>query len=150
MPKSIDQVTNQLTGEVTSFPVPWMLNDLRQAIADYRWMRQVMGITVGEQIVTTERHEMAVWQGMLLEIVLRPGVTEVFEYKPVGGDNVTLSAVQVQRCYACFAWYTNACFATERYMLSLIVPGDPESFETVAAMAFDPANWPQTAFEWVP
>jgi hypothetical protein len=135
---------------MSSVTQPWMLNDLRQEIADYRWNRQVLGITIGDQVITTERHEMAVWQGMLLDIVLNPGVRTEFDYKPVGGENILLTVPQVQRCYACFAWYTMACYSTERYFNSLIIPGMPESFEAVAAQAFNPANWPQRQYSWIP
>jgi hypothetical protein len=119
---------------------------IRETISAIRWQKESQGIVVGEQPVSTLREEMPVWQGMLLDMTLRPGETTSFEYKPRGGENVSLTAQQVQRVYACFAWYVAACFATERQLASMIgnVPND----EFMAIVSSD-LTWPQTKFDWV-
>ncbi len=114
-------------------------------LSQIRWQKESAGITVGEQPVSTLREEMAIWQGMLLDMTLRPGATTSFEYKPRGGANVTLSAQQVQRVYMCFAWYVAACFATERQIALQI---GTLTNEQVLAMAENDATWPQRAFTW--
>jgi hypothetical protein len=110
-----------------------------------RWQKESAGITVGDQPVSTLREEMAIWQGMLLDITLRPGATTIFEYKPRGGSNVTLTDTQVQRIYSCFAWYVAACFGTERYLVSQI---GTLTNEQIIALAETDSTWPQRTFTW--
>lgn len=117
---------------------------LKNKIAKLRWDHETQGITIGDQPVSTLREEMPVWQGMLLDMTLQPGVRTEYEYKPRNGANVVLTVEQVQRCYQCFAWYVSACFATERYLYGLIDAGTP--LEQVEAML--DSVWPQTEFEW--
>jgi hypothetical protein len=113
-------------------------------LAEIRWMRESSGIRVGTQEVTTLREEMPVWQGMLLDITLRPGATVAFEYKPRGGVNVTLTSQQVTRIYECFAWYVNACFATER---SLVAQIGTISNSQILDLANSDSTWPQKQFQ---
>jgi hypothetical protein len=117
---------------------------LKAKIAEIRYGKEIGGIVIGAQPVSTNRDEMPIWQGMLLDMTLRPGITSSFEYKPRGGLNVTLTAQQVQRVYECFAWYVQACFATERQLIAAIDAGTP--LEQVEAML--DTVWPQTQFEW--
>lgn len=114
-------------------------------LSDIRWQKESAGITVGDQPVSTLREEMPVWQGMLLEMTLRPGVTTAFEYKPRGGVKVILTVQQVQRIYSCFAWYVAACFATERYLALQI--GTLTS-EQILGLAEAESTWPQRTFTW--
>ena len=127
---------------------PWKSDPdaLKARIAELRWQKESQGIYIGEQFVSTLREEMPVWQGMLLDIALRPGATTEFEYKPRGGANVVLSPQQVQRIYECFAWYVAACFATERTLVGAIDAGTP--LPQVIAML--DTVWPQTQFDWTP
>jgi len=118
---------------------------LKARISDMRWQRETAGVTIGTQPVSTLREEMPVWQGMLLDITLQPGVRSEYEYKPRNGANVVLTPQQVQRCYQCFAWYVSECFSTERYLCGLIDAGTP--LEQVEAMLN--TVWPQTQFDWV-
>lgn len=118
---------------------------LKNKIAAMRWDRETSGITIGIQQVSTLREEMPVWQGMLLDMTLQPGVRSEYEYKPRNGANVVLTPQQVQRCYQCFAWYVSACFATERQLCDAIDAGTP--IEQVEAML--ETVWPQTQFDWV-
>lgn len=118
---------------------------LLSKLSDIRWRKESAGITVGTQPVSTLREEMAIWQGMLLEMTFRPGVTTSFEYKPRNGVNVTLTATQVQRIYACFAWYVATCFGTERYLASQI---GTLTNEQILALAETESTWPQRAFTW--
>lgn len=118
----------------------------KQLITAIRYQKESAGIYVGEQLVTTFRDEMPIWQGFLLDIALRPGVTTSFEYKPRGGTNTTLTVAQVQRCYECFAWYVIACFATERYLIGLL---ETSTVQEVLALLDSGSVWPQTTFEWV-
>jgi hypothetical protein len=135
----------------SQLPAGWVRVDattsgeLKDKIAAMRWDRETAGITIGTQPVSTLREEMPVWQGMLLDITLQPGVRSEYEYKPRNGANVVLTPQQVQRCYQCFAWYVSACFATERYLCGLIDAGTP--LEQVEAML--DTVWPQTQFDWV-
>ena len=117
-------------GTLGEQPTDQQLADVSQAVdqsliksklAEIRFERESIGIVVGTQTVTTNRDEMPVWQGMLLDLsVFRPGVLLEYEYKPRGGTNTTLTPTQVARCYECFAWYVGACFATERYLAAQI------------------------------
>ncbi|AMV35624.1 hypothetical protein VN12_26265 [Pirellula sp. SH-Sr6A] len=113
-------------------------------LAEIRWMRESSGIRIGDQQVTTLREEMPVWQGMLLDITLRPGATAAFEYKPRGGQNVLLSPQQITRIYECFAWYVNACFATER---SLVAQIGTISNSQILDLANADSTWPQKQFQ---
>lgn len=70
---------------------------LKNKIAAMRWDRETAGITIGTQPVSTLREEMPVWQGMLLDVTLQPGVRSEYEYKPRNGANVVLTPQQVQR-----------------------------------------------------
>lgn len=117
---------------------------LKSRLAALRYEKEVSGIMIGSQQVSTNRDEMPIWQGMLLDMTLRPGATSSFEYKPRGGNNTTLTAQQVQRVYECFAWYVQACFATERQLIAAIDAGAP--LEQVEAML--DSVWPQTQFDW--
>jgi hypothetical protein len=121
------------------------LNNVLGTLSDIRWQKESSGITVGNQPVSTLREEMAIWQGMLLDMTLRPGATTSFEYKPRGGSNVTLTAQQVQRIYACFAWYVAVCFGTERYLASQI---GTLTNEQIIALAESDSTWPQREFTW--
>lgn len=112
-------------------------------LANERWTREASGITVGNQFVSTNRDEMPVWQGMLLDTVFRPGVRTEFEYKPRGGQNTTLTPQQVGRCYECFAWYVAALFAVER-QVALMLDATTTNAEREAVLSAIP--WPQTAF----
>ncbi len=150
MARFINEAWNMQTGTRTQQVIPWEAYVLGEAIAEYRWQRETMGITVGKQLITTQRHEMPIWQGMLLDITLRPGATPAFEYKPQGGENTSLTVAQVLRCYECFAWYVNACFATERTLKGMISGSSIEGLDAIAALAFTPSTWPQTSFLWVP
>jgi hypothetical protein len=119
---------------------------MRAWIAEQRWQREIAGITVGEQPVSTLREEMPVWQGMLLDIaVFRPGVEVAYEYKPRGGVSVQLTVAQVQRCYECFAWYVQACFAVERALIEMLDAQVPPADIVAAA----DAAWPQRQFTLV-
>jgi hypothetical protein len=121
------------------------IREIKDKITQLRWDHETQGITIGTQPVSTLREEMPVWQGMLLDMTLQPGVRTAYEYKPRNGANVVLTVQQVQRCYQCFAWYVSACFATERYLYGLIDAGTP--IEQVEAML--ETVWPQTQFDWV-
>lgn len=131
-------------GTFTNLRQAWTADSLREHIAEARYAAESGGIYVGEQLVTTNRDEMPVWQGMLLDaFVLRPGQQESYEYKPRGGTNTTLTPSQVARCYECFAWYVGACFATERQLVAMLNAGaDPET-------VYSSITWPQRNFEWV-
>lgn len=139
-----EQPTQQFFDEMDVAPI--IEKKLRNQLALIRYAKEVAGITVGTQPVTTFRDEMPVWQGMLLDMTLRPGATTSFEYKPRGGANVTLTPQQVGRIYECFAWYVNACFATERYLASQIGTLTAEQIE---GLANTDSTWPQRQFEWV-
>jgi hypothetical protein len=115
---------------------------MRLRIAEVRFQKETQGIVVGDQVVSTNRDEVHLWLGMLLDITLRPGVTASFEYKPRNGINTTLTPLQVQRCYDCFAWYVQACFATERALIELLDSGT--SLSVLHAMLEE--AWPQTHF----
>lgn len=119
---------------------------LKKAIAETRYQKEIGGIVVGTQPVSTNRDEMPIWQGMLLDISMRPGATPSYEYKPRGGENTTLTPQQVGRVYECFAWYVQACFATERALCGMLDAG--ASIETVEAAVQDVNTWPQTQFNW--
>lgn len=132
----------------------WLVRDkypdasyILATLASIRYQKETAGIVIGEQPITTLRDEMPVWQGMLLDMTLRPGATAEFEYKPRGGTNVTLTPQQVGRCYECFAWYVNACFATERYLASQI---GVLTTEQIIELAQNIVTWPQTQFSWIP
>lgn len=148
MMRAKNEIKDYTTGQITVIEIPWTEIELREQIANWRWARETGGITVGDQAVTTFRDEMPVWLGMINDMALRPGQTAAYEYKPRGGANVTLTPAQVSRIYACFAWYVQACFSTERALLEQITSGAP--LESVAAAAQDPATWPQTTFAWEP
>lgn len=117
----------------------------KQYLAAERFTRESGGIVVGNQTVTTNRDEMPIWLGMVMDIVFNPGVRTQFEYKPRNGANTVLSAEQVMRCYQCFAWYVSECFAVERRLAAELDAGAP----IADVLAQLPAAWPQTAFEWV-
>lgn len=123
----------------------WLaVQNMKRKISALRYEKEIGGITVGEQPVSTNRDEMPIWQGMLLDMTMRPGATATYEYKPRNGINTTLTAQQVQRVYECFAWYVQACFATERQLIAAIDAGTPlEQVETMLESV-----WPQTQFEW--
>jgi hypothetical protein len=146
MARAINEQKDYSTGQVTTIEVPWTQDELKEHIGNWRWARETSGIIVGLQPVSTFRDEMPVWQGMLLDMERRPGETTAFEYKPRGGENVTLTPAQVSRVYECFAWYVAACFATERHLIGMIEQG--ADLSTVAAAAQNLETWPQTSFEW--
>lgn len=118
----------------------------KQQIAETRYQKEIGGIVVGDQPVSTNRDEMPIWQGMLLDISMRPGQTATYEYKPRGGENTTLTPQQVGRVYECFAWYVQACFATERALCGMLDAG--ASIEAVEAALQNANTWPQTSFNW--
>lgn len=150
MPRSIDEVF--MNGILVSSVIkPWTQQELISEIADFRWIKETSGITVGNQVVTTERHEMPIWLAMLLDISMRPGERTSFVYKPQGGSLVELSIPQVLRCYECFAWYISACFATEKYFQALITQESAQenpNFDGIAAAALNDLSWPQRIFPW--
>jgi hypothetical protein len=114
----IIQITN-LDGTVTNTAQPLTAAELKAELAAIRYAKESAGITVGTQPVSTYRDEMPVWLGMLLD-VQSPSPQESYEYKPRGGENVVLEPWEMVRAYQCFAWYTTACFATERYFQEVI------------------------------
>jgi hypothetical protein len=150
MPRFVSEVFDRNGELVSSVAEPWTKPDLIGAIAYHRWMREEMGITVGDQPVSTQRHEMPVWIGMLLDIMFNPGQRVDFEYKPHEGVSTMLSIPQVLRCYQCFAWYVAECFKTERTLSGMISAGELSDLDTIADLAFDPSFWPQREFPWVP
>ena len=137
------------TNQVTQIAVPWTPDDLRAAIAEWRFGRETMGITIGTQTITTNRDEMGIWLGMVDDIQRRPGATAAFEYRPREGVNVTLTPAQVLRVVDCFKWYVAACFATERALNEAITAAELD-LSIIAAMAQNPATWPQRQFDWTP
>lgn len=130
--------------------LPYTLHSVESTkvwLANERWTRESAGIFIGEQFVSTNRDEMPVWQGMVLDaFVLRPGAQATYEYKPRGGANTTLTPQQVGRCYECFAWYVGALFAVERN-IALMLDGTTSVAERKAILSAIP--WPQTQFEWI-
>lgn len=115
-------------------------------LASERWTRESAGIIIGTQFVSTNRDEMPVWQGMLLDaFVLRPGVRSAFEYKPRGGQNTTLTPQQVGRCYECFAWYVAALFAVERQVAAMLEATTSNAEREAILSAI---QWPQREFTW--
>lgn len=142
---NIDLGTQPTQAELDAVESEVAEKQLLKKLSEIRWEKESAGITVGDQPVSTLREEMAIWQGMLLEMTFRPGVTTSFEYKPRGGTNVTLSVQQVQRIYSCFAWYVATCFGTERYLVSQI---GTLTIAQILALAENDATWPQRTFTW--
>lgn len=118
----------------------------KQFIAVERFNRESGGIIVGTQSVTTNRDEMPIWLGMVMDIIFNPDARTLFEYKPRNGSNTVLSAEQVMRCYQCFAWYVSECFAAERRLATELDKGAP----IADVLSQIPAIWPQNVFEWTP
>jgi hypothetical protein len=149
MPRAINEAKNYITGHTVAVPIQWMPEELRAAIAEWRFGRETMGITIGSQPITTNRDEMGIWLGMMDDITRRPGATSAIEYRPRDGSNVTLTPAQVTRVVDCFKWYVAACFATER-ALNEAITAEQLDLSTIAIMAQNPATWPQRQFDWEP
>lgn len=150
MPAAVNTSINAVTGKITETVIPWTKPMLRAMLAEFRYGRETAGISIEGQAISTEREEMPVWQGMLFDVVMNPGVRDAYEYKPRNGDNVSLTVAQVKRAYECFAWYVSACFAYERMFAEELqaATDSPEVFDAFAVQMLDQANWPQTEFLW--
>ncbi len=128
---------------------------VKQYLASKRYDREVMGIFVGDQFVSTNRDELAHWFArfwdafQLLNGLPNGNPTGLYPYKPRGGSEVTiLTSQQVVRAYNCLAWYVNACIATEGELIKAIDNGTP--LPNVVALIDADQTWPQRQFTWQP
>lgn len=123
----------------------------KQWLAAERYKKETGGITVGGQLITTERDEIGHWfprffdalnwlQGDPTTRSLNPD--GFYPYKPKRADSVVLTAAQVVRAYQCVAWYVNQCFAIEGSAEQALNAGSP------IEATLNGIVWPQNAFEW--
>ncbi len=128
---------------------------VKQYLASKRYDREVMGIFVGDQFVSTNRDELAHWFArfwdafQLLNGLPNGNPTGMYPYKPRGGSEVAvLTSQQVVRAYNCLAWYVNACIATEGELIKAIDNDTP--LPNVVALIDADQTWPQRQFTWQP
>lgn len=154
MPQAVNETTDAQTGVTTKTVVPWTAETLKAEITRQRYAREVGGITVGTQFVSTERDEIGHWNerrrnadglsaGDLRAKADNPAGQ--YPYKPRGGPPVILSLTLTIRIHQCLKWYINTCFATEYQLYQQIDAG--ADLETVAASLA--TAWPQTQFDEV-
>jgi hypothetical protein len=129
-------------------------NGVKQYLASKRYDREVMGFHVEQQLISTNRDELAHWFARFFDAFNHlQGVTSasggVYPYKPRGGTQVALlTAEQAVRAYQCLAWYVNACIATEGQLIQQIDDGTLTLTNAVMAIDSD-QTWPQRQFNWV-
>lgn len=155
MPQAVDESTDARTGITTQTVIPWTADALKAEISRQRYEREIGGITVGSQFVSTERDEIGHWNerrrnadawaaGDPAAIADNP--SGVYPYKPKGGAPAILSLALTIRIHQCLKWYVNTCFAAEYQLYQMIDAGT--DLETVAAALV--TAWPQQQFDEVP
>lgn len=129
------------------------VDGVRAFVSDQRFTVETSGITIGVQVVSTQRDEIGHWvarfdnamKWLQGDVYIRKGnPAGVYPYKPKNGKPTILSAAQVVRAYECMAWYINTCFGTEEHFSRLIDQGTPLP-QILAAL---PGSWPQRQFQW--
>lgn len=123
----------------------------KQWLAAERYKKETGGITIGTQLVTTERDEIGHWFPRFYDAsrwlqndptVRAMNPDGLYPYKPKGADSVFLTAEQVIRAYLCIAWYINQCFAVEGQIEAMLNGGAP------IESTLNGIVWPQTEFDW--
>ena len=146
----LDAILNPPGPDVTT------VSGLREYIATVRYNREVVGFTIGDQFVSTNRDELAHWFARFYdafnwlsgnETARAINPSGLYPYKPKGGNKVAmLTAQQAVRAYQCLAWYVNACIATEGAMIAEIEKGT--RLDLILDSANNVEQWPQTRFNW--
>lgn len=154
MPQAVNEATNAQTGITTRTVVPWTAETLKAEISRQRYDREVGGIMVGAQFVSTNRDEIGHWNERRRNAdawaagdaaAKADNPTGQYPYKPKGGSPVILTLARTVRIHQCLKWYINTCFATEYQLYQQIDAG--ADLETVAASLA--TAWPQAQFDEV-
>lgn len=153
------QTVDKETGEAINTPGPWDEDSFFAVLADVRYEREHMGITIGSQFITTHRHERADWRerydhaGLVLAgdakaiRELQP-TNGLYPYKPYEGKFGTfLTPQQVRRAFECIRWYVNTCFAVE-IMIQQMVTTPDSSIEAIEPLLKNPVFWPARQLSW--
>lgn len=146
----IDELLNPTGPDVTT------REGLKQYLAQKRYEKEIAGFTVGGQLISTNRDELAHWFARFFDAFNHlNGVPStsggVYPYKPRGGTTVVnLTAAQAVRAYQCLAWYVNACIATEGEIIPMIENAQLSQLIDIKETIDNVATWPQRTFEWVP
>lgn len=129
---------------------------LKAYLAQRRYEKEIAGFTVGGQLISTNRDELAHWFARFFDAFnhLQGNASAsggVYPYKPRGGTSViNLTAAQAVRAYQCLAWYVNACIATEGQLIATIDAATLSQLVDIKEAIDAEATWPQRTFEWVP
>ena len=129
---------------------------LKQYLAQKRYEKEIAGFTVGGQLISTNRDELAHWFARFFDAFnyLQGNLSAsggVYPYKPRGGNEVVnLTAAQAVRAYQCLAWYVNACIATEGQLIATIDAATLSQLVDIKEVIDTEATWPQRSFQWVP
>ncbi|MFN7318753.1 MAG: hypothetical protein ACK5S6_04495, partial [bacterium] len=146
----LDELLNPAGPDVTT------REGLKQYLAQKRYEKEIAGFTVGGQLISTNRDELAHWFARFFDAFNHlQGSTSasggVYPYKPRGGTTVVnLTAAQAVRAYQCLAWYIKACIATEGELISIIDAAQLSQLVDIKETIDTAATWPQRSFEWEP
>ncbi len=129
---------------------------LKAYLAQKRYEKEIAGFTVGGQLISTNRDELAHWFARFFDAFNHlNGVPSasggVYPYKPRGGTTVVnLTAAQAVRAYQCLAWYVNACIATEGQLIAMVDDAPLSQLVDIKEVIDTESTWPQRTFDWVP
>ncbi len=130
---------------------------IKQRITATRYEKEIAGISIEGQAISSERDEIGHWYPRFANAYgwlnadpfsLAANPTGEYPYKPKQGNPTVFNATQVVRAYQCLSWYVNTCFATEATLFGMLGTGTTVA-EMNAILDAD-AVWPQREFTWIP
>lgn len=134
------QSTINSDGTVTNVPQPWTRETLAAALAEYRYQKEIAGITVGGIPISTERGDhRTVMHTIRTEARANAGF--VTPLKTAAGF-VSLDANAILSVTNAMLWYINACFVRESQLLTAMAA--TEDLESIAAQM--ETGWPTQEF----
>ncbi len=102
------------------------------ALAEWRYQREVQGIVVGGAPIRTDRESQATITSALIS--LREGLTSAIEWKTASGVFVSLGLAQMQAIAQAVVAHVQSCFSAEAQIAPIIEQA--ETIEAVEAVVF--------------
>jgi hypothetical protein len=134
------QSTINPDGTVINVPQPWTRETLAAALAEYRYEKEIAGITCGGIPISTERGDhRTVMHTIRTEARSDPGF--VAPLKTAAGF-VSLNAEAIMNVTDAMLWYINACFVRESELLTAMATTD--DLDSIAAEMVN--GWPTREF----
>jgi hypothetical protein len=127
-------------GTVTNISQPWTRETLAAALAEYRYEKEIAGITCGGIPISTERGDQrTVMHTIRTEARSNPEF--VAPLKAAAGF-VSLNAAAIMNVTDAMLWYINACFVRESQLLTAMAATD--DLDAIAADM--ETGWPTREF----